>query len=345
MAVNITEIKYGEYGNCIQMENGTIELVITLDVGPRIIRFGFLDGENMFCEAFDQAPTENGWKIYGGHRLWHSPEGMPRSYEPDNKPVRWSVEGDSVTVASAPEKWANFGKEMIVSMVGDGSAVHILHRLTNLGAWTVKCAAWSLTVMSQGGLEVVPTPIEDTGLLANRKLALWPYTRMTDERVWWGDSYITLRQDPNTAEKFKFGINSEDGWAAYFNHGSCFVKNYVVDDEGDYPDGGMSYETFTTDFMLEMESLSPLFEVEPEKTIEHEELWNLYPNITPPENNDKSIDEVMAKMMGGGGCGCGHDHGEGCGHDHSEGCGHDHSEGEGSCCGGSGQHSESCCSK
>ena len=63
--------KYGGWDNCIKLENDEIELVITADVGPRIIRFGFKDSQNLFKEFSDQIGTTGGdeWKLYGGHRL------------------------------------------------------------------------------------------------------------------------------------------------------------------------------------------------------------------------------------------------------------------------------------
>ena len=41
---------YGGWKNCIRLSNGIIELVATTDVGPRIIRFAGLNGENLFKE-------------------------------------------------------------------------------------------------------------------------------------------------------------------------------------------------------------------------------------------------------------------------------------------------------
>jgi hypothetical protein len=330
MAIKISEITYEPYGNCIKIENDVVDVVVTVDFGPRIIRYGFIGEKNVFCEAPENTQEKTGWKIYGGHRLWHSPENMPRTYEADNHSVKWELCDDGVHVIQSPESWSMMSKEMIISLAPESSHVHILHRITNMGAWCVKLAAWAITVMAPGGKEIIPTPISDTELLPNRWLALWPYTRMTDPRVWWGDDYITLQQDPSCKEKFKFGVNGEDGWAAYFNHGTCFVKKYMPEKDANYPDNGMTYETFTTDFMLEMESLSPLFDVEPGDTIQHQEAWQLTANIDAPDNDDEAIDAVMRHIFGGCGddCGCGHDHH---GNDSCD-CGHDHHHHEGDNC-------------
>ena len=48
--MNCKEITYKNYGRCLEMTNGTVELVVTLDLGPRIIRYGFCGKDNMLYE-------------------------------------------------------------------------------------------------------------------------------------------------------------------------------------------------------------------------------------------------------------------------------------------------------
>ena len=83
------KFNYGGWENCYKLSNQKIELIVTGDVGPRIIRFGFIGQENMFKEYSNQMGVQSSkeWLIFGGHRLWHAPEGQPRSYFPDSEPV------------------------------------------------------------------------------------------------------------------------------------------------------------------------------------------------------------------------------------------------------------------
>jgi hypothetical protein len=80
-------INYNGWQNCLRLENALVDVVITTDVGPRIIRYGFLGEENEFAELEEHAGQSGGkeWRMYGGHRLWHAPESLPRSYYPDNE--------------------------------------------------------------------------------------------------------------------------------------------------------------------------------------------------------------------------------------------------------------------
>ena len=48
--MSLEQTTYGSWGNCLRLSNGKAELFITLDFGPRIIRFGWVGGQNLFCE-------------------------------------------------------------------------------------------------------------------------------------------------------------------------------------------------------------------------------------------------------------------------------------------------------
>ena len=44
--LQISEIEYAPFGRCVRISNEKIELYVTLNFGPRIIRAGFVGGEN-----------------------------------------------------------------------------------------------------------------------------------------------------------------------------------------------------------------------------------------------------------------------------------------------------------
>ena len=48
--VKFEEVTYKSFGRCISMSNGRVELLATLDFGPRIIRFSKIGGENVMLE-------------------------------------------------------------------------------------------------------------------------------------------------------------------------------------------------------------------------------------------------------------------------------------------------------
>jgi len=81
-------VKFKGWKNNVRLSNGQVEVIVTTDVGPRIVRFGFVGERNLFAEFKDQqgGTGEKDWMIRGGHRFWIAPEEKPKTYELDNGP-------------------------------------------------------------------------------------------------------------------------------------------------------------------------------------------------------------------------------------------------------------------
>ena len=293
--IRIAKVSYKGWENCVQITNGLIEVLLTADVGPRIIRYGFINRENVMCEIASQMGLKGGdeWRLYGGHRLWHSPESKPRTYEPDNTPVTWEKIPGGIKTIQDMEPWSKIKKEMEITLFPEKSRVRVLHRLTNAGPWPVELSLWSISALAQGGREVIPQSRENTGLLPNRVVALWPYTRLNDPRVYMGEKYIILEQNPGIKSPFKIGISNENGWAAYFTNNCLFLKYFAPVPDARYPDFGVSYETYINDFMLEMETLSPLTLLKPDNSEEHVEIWDLFDSVSLPSNDEEEIEKII----------------------------------------------------
>ncbi len=288
------KIGFEGWKDCVEIQNGNFRLVVTTELGPRIIGAFLSDGPNLMCVDPKTAGKTGGkeWKIYGGHRLWHSPEAKPRSYAPDNSKVEVKNVKDGIIFSSGMEHITGISKSFKISAVGRNS-FRIRHVLKNENLWDVELAAWALTVMDVGGVAVVPQPKGDkTALLPNRYFTLWPYTNMADPRLTWGEKYVLLRQDVKASTPAKFGINCEDGWVAYVNKGACLKKrfNHLVDAE--YPDNGCSVECYSCNFMLEIETLSPLHQLPPGESIIHDETWECSP--CPGISNEKDAVKFFA---------------------------------------------------
>lgn len=304
--VTVKETEYKNYGRCVAVSNGTVIVVATVEIGPRIICYSFTDGENIMYEDLERVFSVSGpefekfgggaWYTYGGHRLWFSPEGMPKSYYPDNQPVAYEIIENGIRLKPEPQKWNQLGYEIDLVLDPDSTRVTLTHKVTNLAAWPVELALWPITVLSPGGKEIVPQPQKDTGLLGNRLLALWPYTKMTDPRVHWGDKFITLTQDEKITRPFKIGINSEHGFAMYFNHGDMFLKQFTPVEGGSYPDGGMSFETYTNALFLEMETLGQTVKLEPDASASHCEVWSLHKEECPSDD-ETELEELVKKYV------------------------------------------------
>lgn len=313
MKTSIQNIEYKGWKNNLQLSNGTVDLVITLDIGPRIIRYGYVGGANQFKEFSEQIGKagEKEWMIRGGHRLWHAPEDVKRTYDLDNGPVKWDkLDENSVRIAQPVEPTTGIVKEMDVTLDATGTSVKIVHRLRNTNLWEVELAPWALSVMAQGGVEIIPLPEKIShpgslepgekpdyrGFVPNQTMIVWPFTDLADPRWRWGTRYITLRQDANARRPTKLGLAHQLRWVGYLNGGTLFIKDLPYLEGKTYTDGGSNFETFTNRDFLEIESLGPLSRIAPGASIEHIERWALLRDV-PKETTDAAIDANLRKQI------------------------------------------------
>lgn len=222
--MNICEISYKEFGTCLKVDNNILEIVIPLEFGIRILKLGFINGNNIFAELPGVNINIDGskWYFYGGHRLWLSPE-TKNTYYPDNSSIFYDLKGETIKLIQPVDSWSNVVKE--ISLTLSGNKVRVVHKVTNKKTCVQKLAPWSISVMAPGGTEVVPLNARDSGLLHNRQLSLWSYTRMDDPRIKWFKDYFTLTQDSRIKDPFKIGVSNYEGWGLYVNQDVGFVKN------------------------------------------------------------------------------------------------------------------------
>jgi len=297
--VQIEKVPYAGWDNNLRLTNGTVELIITLDVGPRILRYAFVDGENVFWENPEElgGTGEEEFRLRGGHRLWHAPEVPSRTYYPDNGPVPFEQpDRSTVVLRAATEIPAHVQKEMTVSMAPENGRVTVHHRIINAGPWPIELASWALSVMAPGGLEIIPLPEKTPhpdALLPEFPLVTWSYTDLADPRLRLGTRSILVRHDrkgPN-----KLGLTLTTGWAGYLRDGYLFVKSVPYAPGATYPDMGCNYETWTNENMLEMETLSPLTQLEPGASCGHTETWRLFRDV-PEVETEADVDRVIRPL-------------------------------------------------
>jgi len=299
----IETVTYPPYGSCCRLANREVEVLVTTDFGPRIIRYGFLEDENEFAELYQVAESSdpNTWHIYGGHRLWHAPEAYPRTYSPDNTPVTWHIQGESLVVTQPPEVSTGIQKELEISLAAEGTHVRVIHRLRNLGVWEVRLAAWALSVMAPGGSAILPLPPRGhhgyDQLLPVGALALWSYTDLSDPRWGFGRNYLLARHDPLRQTEQKIGLHTPLGWAAYARRGHLFIKKFAYDPQAVYPDWGSTVEVFISASMLELETLGPLTTLPPGGEVEHLEDWYLFREVPTPHNDQQVERHILPRLL------------------------------------------------
>lgn len=309
--VIVKEIEsFKNYGKVLSISNGVIEAYVTVDRGPRIIRFGFVDGQNIMCSNRECFPpkTDNefteyfgenkGWENLGGHRIWLSPESYPETYYPDNDPVKYELTENGAVFTPAPETENGVQKQLEVKMDKDDANMQVVMRVTNIGAAPKEFAIWGLSVSAPGGTLIVPMNDNDTGLLSNRIVSVWPYTDMSDSRIYWGKRYVTVKQAV-AEEPVKLGFDLNCGTVYYCLGDDVFRKSYDTKhlQGAVYPDGGCSFETYTNSDMIEVESLGELKSVAVGETCEHTECWSLMKTARAVDfRDDASIEEFLSEI-------------------------------------------------
>ncbi|PYV48608.1 MAG: hypothetical protein DMG92_13165 [Acidobacteria bacterium] len=303
----VERFSYRGWQNAYKLSNGAVELIVTADIGPRILFYGFCGGENLLHEVEDEAGKIGGseFRLYGGHRLWVSPE-VERTYYPDNARVSVSEHINAVRFTAPREDMppgTKLQKELEMELGEVGSEVRITHRIRNQDAQSTRLAAWSPTMMRAGGRAILPlsprTAMDKDHYLSIGVLGIWSYTDFADPRWRLGTSYIQLQQFANPAGRFKeqmAGIYNSSGWGAYFTRGYLFIKRAAVITGAQYPDFGCNFELFTNPEFLELETLGPMVELRPGEVVEHVERWWLFDDL-PSGENDVWIDTQVLPLV------------------------------------------------
>lgn len=227
--------------------------------------------------GFPPIPTPYGeFHFRGGHRLWHSPEAMPRTYIPDT-PLTITELPNGVLLEAQTEPGSGIRKSIEICIAPDKPAMTLTHTLVNDGMWTVELAPWAITQFRLGGTVILPMPVgkvDEAGLLANRQLALWPYAHINDPRVKWGDEFVLFKADP-LLPPFKVGYFNPHGWLAYWLDGILFRKTFEARADCTYPDNNCNAEMYCNDHFVELESLGRLIKLSPGASAVHVEVWEV----------------------------------------------------------------------
>ena len=305
-------VEYRGWENNLRIATGDAELVVTLDVGPRVISYRLPGGPNVL-KNYDEQMGKSGepeWQIRGGLRFWLAPEDLTRTYFPDNRPVRYEQTGpEAVKLVPPPEAEYGVQKEMHLKLGPKGTKVDVMLRVTNVGREPTTLAPWGPTVMAPGGVEIIPLPPKKphpgspkkakspADFAPNQEVILWPYFDFTDTRWTFGRRYAFLRQDV-TKGPTKIGLAHRMGWVAYLNGGVLFVKRFDYREGAVYPDLGTRYQTFSNEDMLEMETVGELVTLPPGQSAELVESWELFGNV-PDVRTEADADRAVRPLVGG----------------------------------------------
>jgi hypothetical protein len=300
--MNIEKISYGGWPNCYRLSNGLVELVLTSDIGPRVIRFGFVGGQNLFKEFAEQmgGSGEATWQIRGGHRVWIGPEDARYTYGLDNAPVAITMLPDGLRATQATEPETGIQKELELRLDEAGTRVQVLQRFYNRNNLAIEFAPWAPTVMAQGGVGITGFPPRGTHpemLAPTNPLVMWAYTDWSDPRWIFMKRYLGLRQDPQAVSPQKTGLFNPHTFGAYLLNGELFLKQYEADETRVYPEYSCSFQTFTNADFLELETFGPMTKLQPDESTDLVEHWTLHKEVSISAWTDAEVDKVLLPLL------------------------------------------------
>jgi hypothetical protein len=266
-----------------RLSSKLLELDCLATAGPRIVRLKYKGSDNLFAEVPDIsiATAYGDYHYLGGHRLWHAPESMPRSYIPDGEGLVASDLPDGLVLDGRVEPATGIRKRIEIHVDPEEPRVTLTHTLVNEGLWEAELSPWAITMFRLGGTAMLPNLADETsteGLLPNRRFSLWPYSHIGDPRLQLEDGFIVIRPKRGLPP-FKIGTFNPRGWTAYWLGDVLFRKTFSATAGLDYPDYGCNAEIYCDERLIELESLGPLSRLAPGGFVSAYETWELYDNL------------------------------------------------------------------
>lgn len=274
------------YGQPVRsLENKFLRLDYLEKAGPRLVRLVPAGTQvNLLAETPQKAwVTDAGeFHIWGGHRLWHSPEMHARTDIPDDSGLQVETLSAAAVRLTQPADASGIYKSIEVTLAPDRPGVGLHHVLRNDGLWPVQIAPWAITQVPIGGQAIIPctAPVKE-GLLPNRVFVFWPYSNLQDSRLHISDDFIRIDSAART-EAFKIGLFSYQGWVGHVFGDYFLRKSFAPQDIHTGPDFGCNVEAWVQDIFLEIETLGPMTWLQPGQSVTHDEVWEILPRNMAP---------------------------------------------------------------
>lgn len=265
------------WGKILWLTDGKTEVAAALDFGIRIVHLSCAGMENLFYQQpedlSDGCCTKEGWRLYGGHRLWLAPEDE-RAYHPDNDPVRWTRDERGVLLEQEPDPLLGVRKSIQITFAADGG-VCLRHVLTNVSDRPLEAASWGINTVDGGGTASVAFAGTSPGDYApQRVVSLWADTDLHDPQLHFTKDWLTARH-LRLEESCKIGLYSRQGKAVLENKGQRLELSFDAAPLSQYPDHGCNFELYLNPFFMELETLGVRRLLQPGQSAAHWEIWHL----------------------------------------------------------------------
>lgn len=265
------------WGKTLWLSNEAVEVGVALEFGIRVVHLSCVGCENLFyvqpADLSDGFVNDNGWKLYGGHRIWMAPE-SDDSYYPDNAPVAWEQTDDGVLITQDVDPLLGIRKTLNIVFLADGG-VRLVQSIQNVSQKPIDGAAWGVNTLDGGGSAFISFTNNDMrGYTPHRVVSLWSDTNLHDPRLSFDKQGLTAKHMP-LSNYLKLGLYCMEGKAVFENKGQRFTLQFGAEPLRLYPDNGCNFELYMCSKFMELESLGTMAHILPGESTSHTETWYL----------------------------------------------------------------------
>jgi hypothetical protein len=261
-----------------------VRLVIVHGAGPRIAWFGRTRGENLFYWDDAGVHTRRDWKLRGGHRLWVTrpcADETEETYHPDNAACRVRRLRGGVAV-TAPVDPGGIEKSLVVRATENEWSV--THQVRNAGDMLWSGGLWSLTCTRPARTTTYRIPLDGGApswdvitLVVPRQWGGGHTSRLADPQFRMSEREIVVRPRGVEAKRMvsapRGTLVMEDATRG------AFAKTARFAPQGIYPRAtNVALYIAPGNFMVELETMSPMQALLPGETMSHVETWSLRPH-------------------------------------------------------------------
>ena len=304
MALTVKEVTDERLGHCALLENDGLEMMVTLDYGPRIVSVHHEGEPNLIYN--DLIP---GLQRSHGHKMRITLEKSTNPVYCDDLPVRYIPLSDGVSFVQTLSDPAQLELTMDIVFSTEIGSFMVVHSATNKSLEDIKLSIYTETPFGNDGIVFIPqSNIHETDR-PSRVLTLFDNAGWNDKRLFIGNQYVTVNGNTFEAEdngefqlvdavpcsdRLKIGVNNTAGFCGYLMGGHALIKRYVHNRNALYPFNSCSAFATANDGYLSIQNMGPFYIIGPGESARHIESWIFaeYPGRVRPRCEDE-IDEFI----------------------------------------------------
>lgn len=295
--MKISQIKHPMDEQAYKCEIDGKELIISSSFGPRVLSLCVDGSVNIFFLDHKKELGFMDFKLYGGHRLWTSPESLD-TYEGDNGECSVEVSAGEIKVSSFNE---STGLLKSMKICDNNKQFCITHSIENKSDMLYSASLWGLSCVRPDAKLFMPWTT--SGEWKMSKIVYWQK---------WGGSHSSdvnsmafkkgarLFSITPDGREFKVGAAAHEGFVGASGEGYTLIKKFDRCDNAIYPDDNCAAECYGCADFSEIETLSPIYTMNPGKRYEHKETWILKSKYTDPGSEEGEAQ--IYKLLRSHGC-------------------------------------------